>query len=635
MSTMTTALLAATVAALGISVLAWRRRERLLAVVFGAVTGLLAYEVSALLVVAVLLCAATTMWHQRAQGASLVQRWAASSRHRHGVASSFQILRRASSLAVRRRATTVRPSFRELSWPARCRARTTEVGLLLCRVGALRVWASVEDVVLVFGAPRKGKTGWFVGRVLDAPGAVIATSTKTDLYDLTHQLRAAKGPVSVFAPTGHADLASTITFDPLTGCASPTTAAERATDLIAGGCTGRATSSGDSERWEGQARRVLTALLHAAALGGLSMHTVLAWVANPDTASRQVMSLLRRSPSAAAYVPDAEQFLTTNDRTRSSITSTIMPCLGWLSSPAACAATTGTAPFDVAELLRSKATVYLLGAKELNVAPLLSALTGHIAREATRIAARFPQGRLDPPLTLALDEAANICPVPLAEWTSHMGGQGLQIVAAFQSKAQMENTWGHTAARVILGNAGAILCFRLGADTDDLAHWSTLAGTRHERIAHHDTHGQVSSHSTHTVPVVTPAQLANLPKGRVVLFHHELPPAVGRVRPGWKRRDVRVQRLRAWWDTRTITRALRDPVTAAQSARPRRRTLHQAAQGVTHRDRQATHRAVHVPPAASAAATTPPALRLVPPGSSNGTRPTGDDTHGEPADGTH
>ncbi|MCA1656743.1 MAG: type IV secretion system protein VirD4, partial [Actinobacteria bacterium] len=71
------------------------------------------------------------------------------------------------------------------------------------------------------------------------------------------------------------------------------------------------------------------------------------------------MSLLRRSPSAAAYVPDAEQFLTTNDRTRSSITSTIMPCLGWLSSPAACAATSGTAPFDVAELLRAKATVYL------------------------------------------------------------------------------------------------------------------------------------------------------------------------------------------------------------------------------------------------------------------------------------
>jgi type IV secretion system protein VirD4 len=636
MSTATITLLIASVATLGVSVLAWRRQERLVAVVFGAVTGLLAYDVSAFLAVGVLLCAATTLWNRRAQGASLVQRWSAGSRRRHGVASSFQILRRASGLAVRRKATTVRPSLRELSWWVRVRARTTELALLLCRVGALRVWASVEDVVLVFGAPRKGKTGWFVGRVLDAPGAVIATSTKTDLYDVTHALRAAKGPVSVFAPTGHADLPSTITFDPLTGCASPTTAAERATDLIAGGSTGRGTNSGDVERWEGQARRVLTALLHAAALGGCSMHTVLAWVANPDTASRHVMSLLRRSPSAAAYVPDAEQFLTTNDRTRSSITSTIMPCLGWLSNPAACAATTGTAPFDVAQLLRAKATVYLLGAKELNVAPLLSALTGHIAREATRIAARSPQGRLDPPLTLALDEAANICPVPLAEWTSHMGGQGLQIVAAFQSKAQMENTWGPTAARVILGNAGAILCFRLGADTDDLTHWSALAGTRQERIAHHDTRGQISSYSTHTVPVISPAQLANLPMGRVVLFHHELPPALGRVRPGWKRADVRVQRLRAWWDTRSLARALRDPVTAAQSAHPRRPTLREAARRVTHRYHQSIRRAGPLPPAASNAAHAPPALRLVPPASPNGTRPTaGGDTPQDVTGDTH
>jgi hypothetical protein len=193
---------------------------------------------------------------------------------------------------------------------------------------------------------------------------------------------------------------------------------------------------------------------------------------------------------------------------------------------------------------------------------------------------------------------------------------------------------------VILGNAGAILCFRLGADTDDLAHWSTLAGTRQERLAHHDTRGQVNSYSTHTVPVISPAQLANLPKGRVVLFHHELPVTLGRVRPGWKRRDVRVQRLRAWWDTRTITRALRDPVTAAQSAHPRGHTLREAARRVTHRYRQTTHRyrqtthrAGQLPPAATTAA---PALRLVAPASSNGTHPTaGGDTPHEVTGDTH
>jgi hypothetical protein len=121
---------------------------------------------------------------------------------------------------------------------------------------------------------------------------------------------------------------------------------------------------------------------------------------------QQVLSLLRRSSSAGSYVPDAEQFLTTNDKTRSSITSTIMPALGWLANPTACAAATRTAPLDVAAWLRSRGTIYLLGAEESQVAPLVAALTGHIAREARRIAARSPSGRLDPPLTLVLDDHA-------------------------------------------------------------------------------------------------------------------------------------------------------------------------------------------------------------------------------------
>src|SRR3712207_7495966 len=53
-----------------------------------------------------------------------------------------------------------------------------------CRVGLLSVWSSIEDVTLVFGGPRTGKSQWLAGRVLDAPGAVLVTSTRTDLYEL-------------------------------------------------------------------------------------------------------------------------------------------------------------------------------------------------------------------------------------------------------------------------------------------------------------------------------------------------------------------------------------------------------------------------------------------------------------------
>jgi type IV secretory pathway TraG/TraD family ATPase VirD4 len=287
------------------------------------------------------------------------------------------------------------------------------------------------------------------------------------------------------------------------------------------------------------------------------MPDVLRWVANPDTAGRQVLSLLRRSSSARSYVPDAEQFLTTNDKTRSSITSTIMPALGWLANPTACAAATRAAPLDVAGWLCSRGTIYLLGAEESQVSPLVAALTGHIAREARRIAARAPSGRLDPPLTLVLDECALIAPVPLDSWTSDMGGRGVQIIAAFQSRAQLVARWGEAAARVILNNTGATVLFSYGGDTDDLAHWSRLAGDRDERHTTHDAQGRVNSRTTRKVPVITPTQLTTLPRRRVVVFRHGMPVVVGRVRMAWTRRDVKAQ-------AKAVRAAARTVVTAAE-----------------------------------------------------------------------
>ena len=156
----------------------------------------------------------------------------------------------------------------------------------------------------------------------------------------------------------------------------------------------------------------------------------------------------------------AEQFVTTNDRTRTSITNSIMPALGWLNHPDAAASAAATdQPFDVEALLASKATVFLLGAEEADTGPLVCALTGHIAREARRLATTKPSGRLDPPLLLALDEAALICPVPLENWTADMGGRGVTIIAPFQSRAQLLARYGEHKTATILNNTGSVLLF--------------------------------------------------------------------------------------------------------------------------------------------------------------------------------
>ncbi|MDN5933398.1 MAG: TraM recognition domain-containing protein, partial [Pseudonocardia sp.] len=504
----------------------WRRGAHAVSIGCGATAAMLGMSLVRTthpFVVGVLAAAVVGwLWYRHGRTMATVTRWGASSRRKAGVASSSDIVRVGSAVAMRRRAPNVRPSLRAGSRRDRAaqllRLPAAEVGVELCTVGALRVWASIEDVVLVFGGPRVGKTQWLAGRVLDAPGAVLVTSTRTDLLDQTGPMREEVGPVYVFNPVGLGGRRSTITFDPLTGCCDPATANERAADMLA---VATRPGGGDREYWDEQGRRNLAALMHAAALGGLTMDTVQVWLSALDEHQQRILLLLHNKSPEPAFETAVRQFIGTNEKTRTSISSTISPALGWLThGPARAAAlplSEGGRPCDVAALLASKATVYMLGGEEAHVAPLVCALTGYIAREARRLAEDQPDGRLDPPLSLRLDEAALICPIPLDKWSADMGGRGISIVACFQSRAQLLDRYGDAKAAVILNNSGARELFGGTADRDDLNYWSTLAGDRDEPVTTTDMHGRVSR-STRRAPVLSPAQLANLPAGRVVVF---------------------------------------------------------------------------------------------------------------------
>lgn len=475
------------------------------------------------------------VWHHMSRSAAVVTRWSGRSRRSSGTASATTIARSASGRAMRGKARKVRPSLAEVSWRALWRVPVVEYAIELCRTGLQTVWCSIEDVTLVFGGPRTGKTGWLACRIIDAPGAVVVTSTRTDLLDLCGPLRARKGPVYVFNAVGLGGIASTVTFDPLTGCSDPVTAVERATDMVAAASKA---GSGDREFWDAQARRALAMLLHAAALGGKQMDDVQRWIGDPAGAQRDVTAFLQRSP-VRAFVQDAAQFLGTNDKTQSSITTTMALALGWLNNPDAVKAAAPGHSLDVAKLLRERATVFLLGAEETQVAPLMCALTGHIARQARQIAARSDAGRLDPPLGLYLDEAFLICPVPLDSWTADMGGRNVTILAVFQSRQQMLDRYGQAKTGQIMTNAAAKIVFGGTGDRDDLLFWSSLGGDRDEPVWTTDPHGRGRSKTVRSVPVMAPAQIANLPEGRVLVFRRGIRPVLGRARMAWHRPDVR------------------------------------------------------------------------------------------------
>ncbi len=150
-----------------------------------------------------------------------------------------------------------------------------ETGLAL---GALRpkgtvLRASWEDVLVAVMAPRSGKTtSLAVPAVLDAPGPVVATSNKADLWAATAQLRAETGRVWTFDPQAIARAPRTWWWDPVRELADVESAERLASHFVL-------TVDDDRSRdiWGPAAQELLAALLMAARQAGRDLLAVYSW----------------------------------------------------------------------------------------------------------------------------------------------------------------------------------------------------------------------------------------------------------------------------------------------------------------------------------------------------------------------
>lgn len=469
--------------------------------------------------------------------ASHLIRWDRRNRRNDGVASRWDIYRTSSAGAMRRQAAVLRPSLRDMSRWERRTVPVSSYATPLCKVGRQKVWTSNEESTLRIGIPGVGKTAELACRVIDAPGGAVVTTTAVDLFELTAPLRAAHGPVAVFNPGGIGGVASTLRWSPLSGCQDPATATRRAADLI-----GPGSGSDEGKRWEVQGRRTLALLLHAAALGGYRMQDVAGWVANPDGAAERILTTLARSPQAVAMVRAAQQVLTTTERTRDGIMMAIAPCLEWLIHPVAAA--TGDpdpeqAAFTVTDLIDRHGTLYLLGDDDGTVGPLTGALVAEVVHQARSVAARRPGGRLDPGLSMCLDEVALVCPAPVDRWMAELRKRSIVLHVAAQGLGQLRQRWGADGASMILNCAAAVLVFGGCKDARDLALFAELAGEREETTPVFDAEGKVTSTSRRRVPVIPSAMLAGLPNHQALLVRRGMPVAIADTPIAWKRKDVR------------------------------------------------------------------------------------------------
>lgn len=457
-----------------------------------------------------------------------------------GIATRTDVTTAASEKALLRRAGQLRPSIQN---PA-----VTDVGYLLGASRNVNVWASVEDSILLIGPPRSGKgLHVVINAILDAPGAVVTTSTRPDNLTATLKARSAEGrPLAVFDPQHLAEgVPAGLRWSPIRGCEDPLTAMIRATGLAAGtGLSAGGVEGGDF--WEGKTRTALQALLHAAALDHRTPAELFRWTLDPAAASDAVAILTANPKAATGWADSLQAMIDADPRTRDSIWQGVSLSLAALADPRVLDAVSPGPEerFDPEEFLRKRGSVYLLatGAGANNSAALVSAFVEDLVEAARRLAARSPAARLNPPLLLALDEIGNLAPLPsLPTLMAEGGGTGITTMPVLQSLAQAREKWSDNAAGAIWDASIVKIILGGASNSRDLQDLATLIGERDEitdstTIGDHGS--RTAQRSIRRVSIMPPDVIRTLPFGTGLILLRAAPPIVAKLRAWTRRKDA-------------------------------------------------------------------------------------------------
>ncbi len=338
-------------------------------------------------------------------------------------------------------------------------------------------WAGAERSTLVLGPSRSGKTSSLVvPNVLATPGAVVSTSTKPDVLQMTASMRSEVGWTMLFDPSGTIEAPRGVLrvgWSPLNAARDWDGALSMADAMVRSrpGNNRGARAPGD-DHWSERAASLLAPILHAAATDGAGMREVLSWVDRHDGAPAvRVLGGLGRDEVACDVLAG---ILATDEREQSGIWSTASGVLGAYRSSAALAST--MPPYlDIAGFCEGRHSLFVCstGRQQQLLAPLVVGLLAEI-RDAAYTRAR--SGNPGPPVLFALDEVANIAPLPdLPAIVSEGAGQGLLTLACLQDLSQARSRWG-AEAEGFLSLFGTTVVLPGIADMTTLHALSTLAG---------------------------------------------------------------------------------------------------------------------------------------------------------------
>lgn len=411
---------------------------------------------------------------------------------------------------------------------------------------SLRGRRGVRGAVAVFGPSQSGKTGGLIDGVEAWAGPAIVSSVKTDLLRASVEAREQRGEIKVFDPLGVTGTPSA-KWSPLRAASDLAGALAAAQVLARAG----ADDAPNDRFWRGQAEQLIAAMLWTAAnTSGHTMSNVVRWVLELDRpqgdAGGTLAPLVRlltdhADPATALAARQVQGWLhgqwSTDPRTTSSVYATARNAV-WPWADPAIAATADGCDITLDWLLADANTLYLsapLG-DETRIGIVFAVLLHDLITQAFD---RFNRtGKvLNPRLLVLLDEAANT-PLPrLPQWSSTVTGAGIQLVTVWQSRAQLDTTYGKDADTVLTNHRSKLIYPSGITDLATVQYVSELVGDEHVRsdLDDHRWNMQPEGHLTGRSPGTA---LAHLPAsvlrhsgvGDALLIHGHLPPAWIRAR---------------------------------------------------------------------------------------------------------
>ncbi|MBN9758514.1 MULTISPECIES: type IV secretory system conjugative DNA transfer family protein [unclassified Pseudonocardia] len=462
-----------------------------------------------------------------------------------GHATAAQIRAELSVAACRESAARTRPSMS----PAQIRAAAPgEVGIPLPICAACgQLWAPFTNPTGVIATTQSGKTRcWLCGICIDAPGALLCSTTKPDLLELSALSRARRpgaGPVWVFDLTGTTTWPATLPWSPLHGCRDQQQAWATAKRLVEAAATtieaGGGRGAGNDRVFRQRAIGVVGAYLLAAAHttttaadggGGSALSRIADWATDRTTAHEAVNILTSHSDYAhlaAALKAELSMVAETADAVWMSVRRALEP----FSDPRVrrlCDIDPDTS-YDLEAFITAGGALYLIAEdNDAAAIPILTTIVDEWITTARRLALTRPGRRLDPPATIVLDELPSATPVPdLPTMQADSAGRGVLIHWAAQSLSQLDAVYG-TRARDLIENSTVFAVWGGIKDDDTLTWLSKIIG---DRTTHRDTHPtggllpptHGGSRTTERVPIYPPAAIRTLPRGEVLILYRHLP----------------------------------------------------------------------------------------------------------------